>query len=456
MLRTNTKILLVEADRSSRETLEGILEKGQFPSITVGRKSEALAVMGKVDLRVVVVGTTDPRDGGPIALCQELRECDPELAIVVVTADSSTANAVAALRAGVLDYFLQPLAERQFLASVGRLLTREMRRRAPDAGRKVPATPHTPFVGGSEKIRAVRRYLVRVAATDITVLITGETGTGKDRIARLIHRHSRRRKRPFASINCAAVPESLLESELFGFEKGAFTGAESRFSGKLLMADGGTVLLDEIGEMSVGAQAKILRVIEDKEVTGLRSTTSRQLDVRFITATNQDLETAVAEGRFRKDLYYRLNAARIELPSLADNRADIPVLIDYYLNELRARYDRAALVISPAAIDRMVAHDWPGNVRQLKNTLETAVATCDADEIGVDDLPPCLDRRDRPPAAAAPGPDDRGELLRTLSASQWNKTEAAKRLNCSRMTIYRKMPKYGIAPNGDGSESLHE
>ncbi len=331
-----------------------------------------------------------------------------------------------------------------------------MRKRSADPKRRAPVMPHTPLVGGSATIRAIRRYLVRVAATDITVLITGETGTGKDRVAQLIHRHSSRRKRPFVSINCAAVPDSLLESELFGFEKGAFTGADSRFAGKLILAEGGTVLLDEIGEMSLGAQAKILRVIEDKEVTGLRSSTSRQLDVRFITATNQDLESAVADGRFRKDLYYRLNAARIELPSLADNRADIGALIDYYLNELRAKYDRESVGISPAARDHLTAREWPGNVRQLKNTLETAIATCATGEITEADLQPCLGRRDRPPAKGSPCADDRRELLRTLSASRWNKTEAAKRLNCSRMTIYRKMAKYGIETDAEGSGPLRD
>ncbi len=457
MSDTSTKILLVEANTRDREAVAKTLDRGGFACSVAGDRVKALHALSILSPRLLIAGTIGRSENETISFCFELFECAPELPLIVLGRDQSIDHAIAALRAGAKDYFRLPLSEEDdFLISVRRQLTIQMRRTVADANRKATVMPHTPFIGRSDAIRAVRRYLVRVAATDITVLITGETGTGKDRVAQLIHRHSPRRKKPFVSINCAAVPDSLLESEFFGFEKGAFTGAESRFAGKLVQADGGTVHLDEIGEMSLYAQAKILRVIEEKEVTGLRSTASRQLDVRFIAATNQDLEVAVADGRFRKDLFYRLNAARIELPSLIDNRVDIPFLIDFYLAELQNKYDRQVTGVAPSAMKRLLSHDWPGNVRELKNVLETICATCWSNQVTLDDLPPYLQGQSDRDHADAPCRDERGAFLRVLLASQWNKTEAAKRLNCSRMTIYRRMAKYGIGPDSNADAQVDD
>jgi DNA-binding NtrC family response regulator len=446
---TSTKILLVGADRRRRDGVARTLDRGGFAYAVAEGRVEALHAMSKLGTRLLIAGAVGRNDQETIAFWSEVFECAPDIALIVFSHAPSVDFVVAALRAGARDYFELPLSDNdEFLLSVRRQLTREMRRAAAERGGRATVIPHTPLIGGSDAIRAVRRYLVRVAATDITVLITGETGTGKDRVAQLIHRHSARRKKPYISINCAAVPDTLLESELFGFEKGAFTGADSRFSGKLMQADGGTVLLDEIGEMSLYAQAKILRVIEEKEVIGLRSTASRHLDVRFVAATNQNLEAAVADGRFRKDLFYRLNAARIDLPSLADNHTDIPVLIEFYTNELRHKYDRQIAGIAPPAMKSLLAHGWPGNVRELKNILETVFATCPSDEVTLEDLPGYLQARADSDVTSRPCRDDRKEFLRVMLASRWNKTEAAKRLNCSRMTIYRTMAKYGIEPDG--------
>lgn len=303
------------------------------------------------------------------------------------------------------------------------------------------------LIGDSPAMREIKAYIGKVAAADSPVLITGETGTGKELVAELIHRHSRRAAMPFVWINCAAIPDSLLESELFGYERGAFTGAQSRKAGQLELADGGTVFLDEIGDMSPYAQAKILRAIENKAVYRLGGRRSVPLDVRVIAATNQDLERLIAAEKFRKDLYFRLNVARIHLPPLRERRDDIGLLCAYYLREFNQRFRRQVQGLTEEAMVAIVGHDWPGNVRELKNLLEAAFVNAPHRWIALADLPAGF-RRPASSAAGALPQDERERLLSALLSTNWNLSRAAQQLHWSRMTVYRKMTKYRIVKGG--------
>jgi DNA-binding NtrC family response regulator len=307
------------------------------------------------------------------------------------------------------------------------------------------------MVGMSRAVQAVRAYIAKVAASDSHVIITGETGTGKELVAELIHEGSRRRAAPFVCINCPAIPDGLLESELFGWERGAFTGASASHPGKLKLADGGTVFFDEIGEMSPYAQAKILRVIETKTVYRLGGRQSISLDVRIVAATNQDLEHLVAQGKFRRDLFFRLSVARIDLPPLRERRQDIPLLLDHYIREVNARTGAGIRGVTGEAVEALIQHDWPGNVRELRNLVEAAALETPRDTIGLAALPGRFTK-----AAPAPRPSaevttesEQDQLLSALFLTNWNKSKAAQRLRWSRMTLYRKLAKYHIDDRRD-------
>ena len=368
--------------------------------------------------------------------------------LIVIPAESSEAVAIAALRAGVTDYLMPPVLFEELLASVHHCLERggasggqscETRSALPDPPR---------MIGEGRGIRTVLGSIMRAASTDSTVLITGETGTGKELVAELIHSHSARRARPLVRINCAAIPDTLLESELFGYERGAFTGAHAAFEGKLQRADGGTVFLDEIGDMTPFAQAKLLRVIETKEADRLGGRRQVTLDIRITAATNLELEPLLAQGRFRKDLFFRLNVVRIHLPALRERREDIPSLVHHYIGALNARMGTRVSGITASALEAMVRYDWPGNVREVKNVLEGAIVGYPYGTITPGRLPSYLREAAAAIHAVAPaGTADRMERERVLSAlfeTNWNKCKAAKQLHWSRMTLYRKMAKHQI------------
>jgi DNA-binding NtrC family response regulator len=304
------------------------------------------------------------------------------------------------------------------------------------------------LLGGSACMQSLRAYLARVAPTGTNVLITGETGTGKELVAELIHANSGRRG-PFVAINCAAIPDGLLESELFGFERGAFTGATAPYEGKLRLAGGGTVFLDEVGDMSPFAQAKLLRTIENREVYRLGGRRPVPLDVRVLAATNEDLERLVEQGRFRKDLFYRLNVARVHLPPLRERADDVPALLEHCLGELHRQGRARASGFSTDALECLSRYPWPGNVRELRNVVEVLALGVRQGPVQLADLPPAV--RDAPPGdvAAEDGTDEeRNRLLSALRTTRWNKSRAAQQLQWSRMTVYRKMAKYAITEAG--------
>jgi DNA-binding NtrC family response regulator len=285
--------------------------------------------------------------------------------------------------------------------------------------------------------------LPKVAASDANVLITGETGTGKERVAECIHDLSARHAGQLVRINCAAIPDSLLESEMFGHERGAFTGAHNSYLGKLRSANRGTVFLDEIGEMSPYAQARLLRVLETREVSPLGGLRTMPLDVRFIAATNQDLETLVAQNRFRSDLFYRVNVARLLLPPLRERREDIGVFFDHFLAEFSARARRPMCGADRTLKQCLLAHDWPGNVRELRNLVEAVFIDPPSGTIGLADVPEHFRRIFERHVTVRPS--ERDLVIHALLATDWNKSKAAEQLQWSRMTLYRKLTKYGIS-----------
>lgn len=307
----------------------------------------------------------------------------------------------------------------------------------------VPLVGEDRLIGQSRVMRELRVQIARAANVNSNVLVLGETGTGKELIAELIHLNGGRATKPLVCLNTAAIPEQLLENELFGHERGAFTGATSSEIGKLTAANGGTVFFDEIGDMSLAMQAKLLRVLENKSVYRLGGTRSICLDVRTIAATNVDLRRAAAEGRFRQDLYYRLNVVRIELPPLRERPEDIPLLIGHYLLHFNRELGRSVQALSPRAMDTLCSYYWPGNVRELRNVVESLLVNVAPDTTGAVDLPPPVLRQ---LALAVDEPiSERDRLLNVLTSTQWNKTKAADELGISRMTLYRKMHQHRVA-----------
>ena len=298
------------------------------------------------------------------------------------------------------------------------------------------------FINDSPRMRQLMAYVKKAAATDSSVLITGETGTGKERIARVIHEHSRRRYSPMIPINCAALPEALLEGELFGYERGAFTGAVNPYPGKLKLADGGTIFLDEIGDMSLGAQAKLLRALESREIFRLGGRQSVALNVRIIAAMNSEPETLITAERLRKDLFFRINVARVHLPPLRERKEDIVPLLNHYVAEMNQLYGLRVHGLSNEALSCLLHYPWPGNVREIKNLVEAIFIDPPVLEIGIAHLPAHVRAcGDTTQCASGAG---RERLLEALIARRWNVSQVAKSLSWSRMTVYRKMAKYKI------------
>jgi DNA-binding NtrC family response regulator len=367
---------------------------------------------------------------GRVEAIRSLRNRGVNVPCIVIANDGNEQLAVSALRAGANDYLKTPLHLDDLQNALDRLVS--------------PATePNAEtIVGLHNSTKAVRRYLDRAAATTSTVLITGETGTGKELAASYIHDHSYRRGNAFVSINCAAMPETLLESELFGYERGAFTGADGARDGKWKQADGGTLFLDEIGEMSPSAQAKILRVLDNREVCRLGGSKSQRVDVRVVAATNQEIEKLVEERKFRADLYFRLNVARLHLPPLRERRSDIPLLVKHYVRQMNVKFRRKITGFDSEAMDKLDKYGWPGNIRELKNLVEAAFIELPDDCLDLAELPAAIgarlaSMRDMPA-------EEREQLLDALLKTDWNVSQAAAELQISRMTLYRKMEKYQI------------
>lgn len=391
---------------------------------------------------LVVVGFGESDAPAALRAVQSLRRADRRLPIVLVTSDPSQSTLLAALRAGVKDYLREPFDPAGLAATVHRCLVTAAARTDPAPAATSRPSTDSGMIGNSQAMRTIAEYLGRVAQHDATVLITGETGTGKELVAAQIHQKSARRTARFVPVNCAAIPEGLIESELFGYETGAFTGANRSREGLLQLANCGTLFLDEVGDLGSQAQAKILRALETREVFRLGGKRPEKLDVRLVAATNQDVDRALDDGRFRKDLYFRLNVARIHLPPLRERRSDIVPLLDYYLNLLNKRKPVKVAGFSEDAISALHAYDWPGNVRELKNLVEAVFVSPPIRPVEVSDLPD--DFRRRLQHVGNLPDNERRQLFEALLSAKWNKSKAASILRCSRMTLYRRMAKYSV------------
>ncbi len=457
------RVLLVDDDEAACRLLAEVLEREGYRITSALSVDEALAKLERegpfdavlTDLRM------PERDG--LDLLRIVRERQPDALVLVLTAFGDAAAAGEAIRAGAYDFVSKPYdlaALREKLArAVGRrrLMSASREQRAP-AGPRGRSQEAPELVGHSPAIIEVMKTVARVAPTQATVLLLGETGTGKELVARTIHRYSDRAGRRFVAVNCSALAEGLLESELFGHVRGAFTGAAGSRPGLFREADRGTLFLDEIGDVSSGLQARLLRALQEHEIVPVGSETPVKVDVRVIAATHRDLAALVREGRVREDLYYRLNVVTLELPPLRERRQDIPVLIDHFLRELTERHGRGPVAVDPEAQERLLAHDWPGNIRELQNVLERALVLAEQDVIGPEHLPaevgarrPAAEAPPRPPEPA-PGPlpsleeVERRHVIRVLEATGGSREEASRILGISRRTLTRMVQRWGLPP----------
>ena len=428
-------ILITEVDKILGQDLKMRLVRHGFEVIEAPKKTGALRFFKNSKPDLVIIGPSRNGTGDGLKVAGQIRQWDRKVPLILITWHSSEARVIGAMRAGINDYFKWPFSHEELVASVSRNLSAHKTRLS-------ELSMDKPMIGDSKPMQEIKAYLLRAASTDSTVLITGETGTGKELAAELIHGNSLRYKKPFVCINCAALPESLVESEMFGYERGAFTGAVASKRGKFELAQGGTVFLDEIGDMSPYAQAKILRTIERKEIYRLGGSGGSPLDVRVIAATNQGPEQLVEKGKFRQDLYYRLNVARVHLPPLRDRKEDLPALVAHYIRELNQGFGREVEGFTEEAMASLLNYDWPGNVRELKNLLEATFVNLPSRKIAFVDLPKTFQHRIEQ-AKGLPS-RERDQILSALFATNWNKSKAAQKLHWSRMTLYRKMAKYDI------------
>jgi DNA-binding NtrC family response regulator len=407
----------------------------------------ALDLSGWADYRthlraeVIFCGTSSGRNSEALSELQLVSRQAAGRTIVFYTSASSEDVAISALRLRASEYLHLPLRPDEFRAAMQRVQCAAAEDRSA-AGRPV-------LIGNSQRMQEVRDYIQRVARMDSNLLISGATGTGKELVAQLVHLNSARAAKPMVSVNCAAIPDSLLESELFGYERGAFTGAAARTEGKLRQAHTGTIFLDEIGDMSPCAQAKVLRAVEQKRIQRLGGNSDVEVDVRIIVATHQDLERLAGEGKFRADLYFRLSVGRLELPPLSERKEDIRELVAHAVFEFNLRFGRNVRGVTEEALEYFMRYDWPGNVRELRNVLEACFITVRGPEIGLQDFPPYFRNRcENREQIKSPQTDaDRDKVIRALMSTNWNRSEAARTLHWSRMTLYRKMVRYRIGPS---------
>jgi len=438
-------LLVFKSDEKRFQQLKKLLEPKRYRLLEASQDSDIATHFEREKPELVIVCSSDVNNGDGLQAAVEIRRQDRNVPIILVTQFSSEAQAIAALRAGINDYFKIPYSAKSLLQSIAHHLPRSAVEKGNGARTDTSASCpyyHQPLIGDSKSIKDLMTYLHKIAPTDSTVLVTGETGTGKELVAELIHCNSPRARQPFVCVNCAALPENLVESELFGFDRGAFTGAVTDKKGKFGLADGGTVLLDEIGDMSLQAQAKILRSIEQKEVYPLGGKKAVPLDVRVIAATHRDPEQLFSAGKFREDLYYRLNVVRMHLPPLRERKEDIPVLAAFSINKLNQRYHRNIQGLTDEALANLMRYDWPGNVRELMNLLEATYVNPDGKKIRLAHLPPAFKKKLKEGRSSAGS--ERNYIVSALISTKWHRSDAARKLNWSRMTLYRKIIKYNI------------
>jgi DNA-binding NtrC family response regulator len=445
------KILIVDDDREMCQFLADLLGEEGYAVEAVHDGASAVEKYRAESFDLTITDLMMPRMRGT-ELVKQLREIDSRALVLLITAFGSIESAVEAMHAGAFHYVTKPFRADEILLQIKRALEQRTLQSEVERLRK-EVQSHYGFeniIGQSPKMREVFELVAHVADLAVNVLIVGESGTGKEMVARAIHQSSGRAARTFIPINCAAIPETLLESELFGYVRGAFTDARKDRRGLFQAAHGGVLFLDEISEIPLNLQAKLLRVIEDKEVRPLGATQGEKVDARVVSACNRDLELLVQEGRFRQDLYYRLNVIRIDLPPLRERAEDIPILIEHFLQKFNHQVEREVEGIEPDALAALTDYPWPGNVRELEHTIERAVLLGKEARIGLQDLPNALAARNGAllPLASAVAKTytlkdlEKEYIKRVMESVHGNKTEAAKILGVDRTTLYRKLDEY--------------
>jgi len=446
------KVLLAEDDASTRESTRLLMEDEGFEVLATEDGVQALQRL--TEGVAVIVTDLKMRGLDGMQLLHAAREQAPQTPVIMITGHGSEEAAVAALKSGAFHYLKKPIHPDELVHVVGQAFERhQMAVEIAALHQQINqmAGMHG-IIGQSKPMRKLFETIRMVADTRSTVLIEGESGTGKELVARALHLNSSRRKKPFVAINCAAIPETLIESELFGHVRGAFTGAAEKRVGTFLAADRGTLLIDEIGEMQLDLQSKLLRAIETRRISPLGSSEEIELDVRLIASTHQDLQELIAQRKFREDLYYRLNVVNIKLPPLRERREDIPLLVRAFIEEINAENNRAVREITPEALARLQGFEWPGNVRQLRNVLESVIVMSTRDVIDIVDFPePIRESSSTPPlqsliSMGMPMAEIEKEVIRqTLQRTGGNRSEASKILGISTRTLQRRIKQHNLA-----------
>ncbi len=451
-------ILVVDDDASQRRLIEFWLQEEGYAIVTANDGVAGLQAFEQHAPTLVIADIRMPGMGG-LDLLSRIKSANAEMPVILVTAFGTVADAVEAMKLGAADYVLKPLNADELKVTVRRALERQQ---LVDENRYLRDLAGSTFrfdnlVAQSRKMRHVLEIAGQVARRDSTVLLSGESGTGKELLAKALHQNSLRAGRPFITVNCGALPEALAESELFGHRKGSFTGATADKAGKFETANEGTIFLDEIGELPLTLQVKLLRVIQEREIDKIGNPRPIKVNVRIIAASNRNLKNLVEDGQFRDDLFYRLSVVTIDIPPLRERREDIPLLAQHFFQKFRARYSLPALTVSEESMDRLSQYSWPGNVRELENVIERLVVLGKTDIIREEDLPPEIRRLESRVAGIGlklpeEGIDLEGVekelLLRALEKHSWNQTQAAKYLNISRKTLIYRMEKFGIQTPG--------
>jgi len=459
---SKANLLIVDDDPLVADSLAVFLRsRGYDASVETDSHRAVRALKNGLRADLLLTDVNMPGLDG-FGLLREARKLDPNLVVVMLTGYGTIESAVKAMREGAEDYITKPVIDEEMLLTVERALKqRRLTQENEQLKRQLTRSLKLEnMVGADHRMRKIYETMSTVAATRATVLITGESGTGKSLIARAIHHASPRRDKPFVEVNCGALPEGLLESELFGHRKGAFTGADADRLGKFLRADGGTIFLDEISTASASFQVKLLRILQERRFERLGDDESIDVDVRVILATNVDLKEAVDKGVFREDLFHRINVVNIHIPPLRERRGDVPLLADHFLRRYVRENEKEISAITDDAMTRLVAYGWPGNVRELENAIERAVVLTRGTQLGLDDFPPEISGQEPgggthtfdyrpdgrtivPLKKALEGPE-KEIIAATLASVNWNRQKAAKLLDINRTTLFNKMRKYGL------------
>ncbi len=449
-MTTNGRILIVDDEEQMRDLLTKVLEKNGYQVAVSGDGAQALALLEREPADLVVTDVRMPGLSGMEAL-RAIKELNPEIVVIIMTAFGSIDQAVQAVKEGAYDYINKPFKIDEMLLTIKKALEeRRLRHEVTALRHELRARYHFEnLIGKSRAMQEVFSLIEQVAASRSTVMVYGRSGTGKELVAKAVHYHSLRSSKAFVAVNCAAIPSELLESELFGHEKGAFTGAIATKVGKFELATGGSLFLDEVGSMRLDLQAKILRALQEREIERVGGTRTIKIDVRVIAATNRDLKKAVEEGTFREDLYYRLNVVPITLPDLKDRQEDIPLLANHFVQKFARESNTSIHEISKEAMGILLSYPWPGNVRELENVVERAVTLGRGPAILPSDLPPHLAGGAGPVERALAKESSLEDLERVyiqeiLQRTRWHQIRAAAILGIDRRTLYRKIRRYGI------------